>query len=114
MWKFALALTFFSLTSAGADFGVINFGDSCATLKPQEEARASVSVGSWTEEPRDFVHAFRTREFNQEVVIVYICPSGHLTSGNYFLPIEPRDQAVNDLRKVRELLVSEFGSPFLD
>ena len=96
-----------------ADFRVLDFGSPCDSIRALEEAQNSVPI-PWTHSEDEGWHAFRGRAFDREVSILYLCVSGNLCTGNYFLPDESFDDALKSLRSVYDSLNSTHGEPFLD
>jgi len=105
----------FALASAvanAADFGVADLGTSCSSIHELEIARGSSPVPSQAPNTGERL-AFRGRAFDRDVSMLYLCRSGTLWAGNYFLPIEPLAQATKSYLRVYEELVSLYGEPLL-
>jgi hypothetical protein len=108
-----LTLALLSTPVAAADFRTLDFGDTCAPVKVREEAQGSVAI-PWNQICGADIYAFRVRDYNRDLMITYFCPKGALFSGNWYFPVEPLDVAVSSYRDAYDLLVSQYGAPFLD
>jgi hypothetical protein len=101
------------VSSAGAaDFRVVNFGDSCDSIRPLERALGSREA-SWPGLSPD-VPAFIGRAFDREVTISYFCLRGKFAVGNYFFASQSLDEAVESLHEAYDSLVSTYGAPYTD
>jgi hypothetical protein len=113
MHKLALLLTMFAMSATAADFRALDIGQSCASAREWEIARGSTpkqgSVG-----PGADIYAFEGREFDRDVYLSYFCMHGALFTGNYSLPIESLDQALDSYRDIRERLLSVYGDTSSD
>jgi hypothetical protein len=96
-----------------ADFGVLDFGSPCDSIRALEEARNSESI-PWTRSEDEGFHAFRGRAFGRNVSIVYVCVNGLLCIGNYFFPEESLEAAIESYHKLYDDFVALYGAPILD
>ena len=110
-----LILAAFVLTAPApaADFGALDFGSPCDSIRALEEARHSVPI-PWTRSEEEGFHAFRGRAFERDVSIVYVCVDGNLCTGNYFFPEESLEAAVESYHKLYNDFVVLYGPPNLD
>jgi hypothetical protein len=97
---------------SAADFRVVNFGDSCDSIRPLEKALGSREA-SWPGLSSD-VPAFTGRAFDREVTISYFCLRGRFAVGNYFFALQSLDDAVESLHEAYDSLNSTYGAPYTD
>jgi hypothetical protein len=101
-----------STVASAADFGVADLGTPCAYIQEREIARGSWPI-PWQAPKVGGFFAFGGRAFDRDVSMLYLCRSGTLVAGNYYLPIEPLAQATTSYLRVYEELVSLYGEPLL-
>jgi hypothetical protein len=107
-----VACAFLASSVGAADFRVVNFGDSCDSVRALEKALGSREA-SWPGLSPD-VPAFTGRAFDREVTISYFCVRGKFAVGNYFFPVQSLDDAVESLHEAYDSLNSTYGAPYTD
>jgi hypothetical protein len=110
-WLSILSLLIAPLADA-ADFRVLDFGSSCATVNELEASLGSVQI-LWSKVSPD-LHTFSGSAFDRQVSIVYLCPRGNFEVGNYFFASQSPDDAVKTYRRLHDALVVEYGVPYID
>lgn len=96
-----------------ADFRVLNIGDACAGVEAKEAALGSKAIPR-NDTPRAYALAFEAKEFGRDLVVLYLCNEGRLSSGTYRLPLEELDNAVKSFRNIHDQLLERYGTPLLD
>src|SRR5437762_4786684 len=76
-----------------ADFRTLNIGEPCSSVAELEAGMGSIPV-PWSKLKEGEVFAFRTHEFDRDVVARYFCLNGNLFIGSYDFPLEPLGEAV--------------------
>jgi hypothetical protein len=112
MRNLLMACALLASSVSAADFRVLNFGDSCDSIRVLEQALGSRET-SWPGLSPD-VPAFTGRAFDREVTISYFCARGKFAVGNYFLETQSLDDAVQSLHEVYDSLTSTNGAPYTD
>ena len=113
MRSLLLAAIVLTAPAQAADFGVLDFGSPCDSIRALEEARNSVPI-PWARSEDEGFHAFRGRAFERDASIIYACVKGHLCTGNYFFPEESLEAAVESYHKFYNDFVVLYGAPILD
>jgi hypothetical protein len=108
-----VGLGLLSAPVCAADFRALDIGDACASVQAKEEIRGSVAI-PWKQLSGADTYAFRGRDFDRDLTITYFCPKGALFSGNYYFPVEQFDAVVNSYHKAYDLMISRYGTPFVD
>jgi hypothetical protein len=108
-----LAVTLAAAPAGAADFRTLDFGATCESVQAHEQARGSVAI-PWGKISGADVYAFRGRDYDRDLILMYFCPKGALFSGNYYFPVEQIETAVTSYRNTYDLLVSVYGAPFID
>lgn len=110
-WLFVVAIVL-PLHLEAADFRLSDFGDSCALLSEREAALGGAPVPWKGDGPNK--QGYKGSWLGRDVHILYLCKSGKLVIGNYLLPWQPREPAVETLHAVYDHLVATYGVPWLD
>ena len=108
-----IATILVSAPVVAADFRTLDIGAQCDSVPAREQARGSVAI-PWGEVSGADVYAFKARDYDRDLVLMYFCPKGSLFSGNYFFPVEKLEKAVTSFHNAYDLLVSVYGAPFID
>lgn len=106
-------LTLSAFGASGADFRALDIGQPCASAPAWEIAHGSTPL-PWNTVQGGENYAFKSREFDREIVVMYFCVHESLFTGNYYFPIESLDQAVEGYRNIHSRLRSSYGETFLD
>ena len=113
MLKHITAAALLSAPVGAADFRALDFGESCIFAKAYELRLGSFAL-LWTPNIGPDVHAFKGREFDRELLIMYGCHDGKLIAGDYFFPLEELNTVVDTYRDTRQLMILTNGEPYLD
>jgi hypothetical protein len=113
MRTFVALLTLFATQTSASDFRAVDIGQPCSSVQAWEIAQGSTQI-PWTAPTGAETYAFKARQFDQQIVVMYFCIHGSLFTGNYFFPIELLKQAVESYRSVDEKLLSSYGETFID
>ena len=111
--RIAVLLLVVSTSAVGADFRVLDFGDSCAAIGAKEAALGSTRA-EWPKLEAAEVHAFKGPAFQTQVIIGYYCSNDSLLAGNYFFPKGDLEKALGNYEVAHKELASTYGAPFLD
>ena len=109
----AVLLALLTATVNASDVRVLNIGDSCADVEAKEAALGSKPI-PWGRISGASAHAFKVRDFDGDVELMYLCYDDKLFTGNYVWRFELLDNAANSFRSVHDQLVRAYGTPFLD
>ena len=85
-------------------------GSSCASIQELEAARGSLPIPWQTPKVGQFF-AFRSRHFDRDVKMLYLCNKGILVAGNYYLPVETLAEAQKSFISVTAYLTAFYGEP---
>lgn len=102
-----------STLAVAADFGVLDVGSRCESVRELEIARGSLPIPWHAPKVGEF-YAFRGRAFDRDVSLLYLCRNGTLVAGNYYLPVESLALAKKSYYEVYEQLASMYGDPLLN
>ncbi|HEY2677831.1 MAG TPA: hypothetical protein VGI65_12745 [Steroidobacteraceae bacterium] len=107
MRAYFVALTILASSAHAAEFRGSELDRVCTSIPEREHALESQVVLSAFNQYR-----FTGRAFDREVVMLYLCPGGVLSSGNYLFANHFYNDVVSDFRAAYVGLSSIYGAPF--
>lgn len=110
----ALGLFYLSMTSvsAAADFRALDFGAPCDNVAMREAALGSTpDTGKL---PSGYQFAFKNRDLDRDVMVVYACRDGRFYRGAYIFDASDQEEAAQVYAVLKRRVTESMGPPYYD